>query len=267
MFGVKTRLQNLGRHVWRHYLSRDPRDRMVPPPELLYVGLGDFRKIGEEHLRYFIDDCGLMPDHHVLDVGCGIGRMAIPMTQYLSPSGSYTGFDIVEPAVEWCRKAITPRYPKFHFDFFDLYNGGYNTVAESKAATFRFPYRSDSYDFICAVSVFTHLVPADAENYLREMARLAKPGGRIFTSFYMYDDEAARLVAEGKTSLPFLHDFEGTRIVDPEEPEHAIAFSPKHIRSLFQAAGLEIVGPIKKGLWCVRESGLDYQDIVIARHP
>ena len=37
----------------------------------------------------------LSPDHRVLDIGCGTGRMAIPLTSFLSKKGSYEGFDIV----------------------------------------------------------------------------------------------------------------------------------------------------------------------------
>ena len=49
---------------------------MIPPPELNFVGTPDFAEIGQEFLRHFIEPGGLLPSHRVLDVGCGIGRMA-----------------------------------------------------------------------------------------------------------------------------------------------------------------------------------------------
>ena len=42
---------------------------------------------------------GLKPEHRVLDIGCGVGRVALPLTRYLT-SGTYDGFDIVK---RWIR--------------------------------------------------------------------------------------------------------------------------------------------------------------------
>ena len=63
---------------------RGRRPDLVPPRRLSFVGAGDFTAIGLEFLRYFQDLGGLRPTDHVLDVGCGIGRMALPLTGYLS---------------------------------------------------------------------------------------------------------------------------------------------------------------------------------------
>ena len=41
---------------------------------------------------------------NVLEVGCGIGRDAIPLTQILSPNANYTGIDIIGRSIEWCQK-------------------------------------------------------------------------------------------------------------------------------------------------------------------
>lgn len=267
MLGIKTRLTRLGRRLWREVLSSDPRDRLVPPPELVYVGLGDFKEIGERHLGYFVDLCRLEPGHRVLDVGCGVGRIAIPLTQFLDASGGYEGFDVVAEAVDWCRGKITPRYPGFRFRHVDVRNGAYNATAAESAATLRFPYGDGEFDFVCAVSVFTHLVFDDARNYLAEIGRVLKPGAASFVSFYVYDEEAARLVAEGRSSLPFLWQEGRARIVDPAEPEHATAYEPDTLREMYAEAGLEIVEPIRQGGWCERRASVDYQDVVVARKP
>ena len=54
------------------------RDSMTPPRSRINIGSGDFHKMGQEFKVYFIDLADLQPHHKVLDVGCGIGRMAAP---------------------------------------------------------------------------------------------------------------------------------------------------------------------------------------------
>src|SRR5207302_10777966 len=61
---------------------------LLPPCGLHCVGDGDYIEIGEEFFRYFVDIAGLKPQDRVLDVGCGTGRMAQPLTKYLK-CGSY----------------------------------------------------------------------------------------------------------------------------------------------------------------------------------
>jgi 2-polyprenyl-3-methyl-5-hydroxy-6-metoxy-1,4-benzoquinol methylase len=60
---------------------------MIPPRStrsMVHIGGGDFKQIGQEFKNYFITLANLQPNNRVLDVGCGIGRMAIPLTSYLS---------------------------------------------------------------------------------------------------------------------------------------------------------------------------------------
>src|SRR5262245_55753272 len=74
-------------------------DPQAPPRRLRFVGDGDFAAIGREFAGYLRTYAGLSPDHRVLDVGCGIGRIAVPLLDYLSERGSYDGFDIVPRAI------------------------------------------------------------------------------------------------------------------------------------------------------------------------
>src|SRR5437016_675518 len=74
------------------------RDRLTPPRRLSsYVGRGDFRGTGEEFLELFRTLADLRADDRVLDIGCGIGRMARVLVPVLAPPGSYDGFDIAAP--------------------------------------------------------------------------------------------------------------------------------------------------------------------------
>jgi len=74
-------------------------DELTPSQGLLFVGGGDFKKIGQKFLIYFIEYGKLAPTEKVLDVGCGIGRMAVPLTDYLNPQGSYEGFDVFKEGI------------------------------------------------------------------------------------------------------------------------------------------------------------------------
>ena len=44
------------------------------------------------------------PGERVLDVGCGIGRMARPLAGYLTGDGSYDGFDVNREGIRWCTR-------------------------------------------------------------------------------------------------------------------------------------------------------------------
>src|SRR5258708_19634947 len=66
----------------------------VPPPERIFVGDGGFLPVGVEFLKWFVRAGDLTPRERVLDLGCGIGRMALPLTQYLHHHRSYDVIDI-----------------------------------------------------------------------------------------------------------------------------------------------------------------------------
>ena len=98
---------------------------LLPPTSLVIersIGIGDFERIGREFLAHFVDLCSMRPDERVLDVGCGLGRMALPLTGYLRGGGRYDGFDVDAVSVRWCASHLTPKFPHFRFLHADIYN-------------------------------------------------------------------------------------------------------------------------------------------------
>jgi ubiquinone/menaquinone biosynthesis C-methylase UbiE len=204
---------------------------MTPPRRMCFsVGDGDFKAIGLEFMHIFVEYGGLKPDDRVLDVGCGIGRMAAPLTGYLSAKGEYQGIDIVKKGVEWCQSNITAKYPNFKFCHSDIRNKNYNSHGVIQASNYKFPYENSSFDFIFLTSVFTHLLPQDMEHYLSEISRVLKKRGTCLITFFLMNEESKGLALKKMSTPDFTHEIDGYFTTTVENPEEAIAFSEPYIR-------------------------------------
>lgn len=241
---------------------RGARDELAPPRRMRVVGPGNFKEVGEEFFRYFVDLGGLQSDEKVLDVGCGIGRMAIPLTRYLR--NEYLGFDIAEPGIVWCQRNITRRFPNFKFAHTNVYNDKYNPHGTVPAKGYVFPCENGYFDFVFLTSVFTHMLREDLENYLSEIVRVLRPGGRCLITYFLLNPEAIELRDAGRSGIDFDSAMDGYRVVNKDAPSDAVAYEERYVRELYSKLSLRIVEPIHLGSWCGRSSFLSYQDIVLA---
>jgi SAM-dependent methyltransferase len=241
---------------------------LLPPRELQdWVGLGGtaaFKAIGNEFLGYLVNLCGLRPGDAMLDVGCGSGRMALPLTGYLNREGSYAGFDVSREAIAWCTDNISAAHPNFSFSTADVQSKRYNPSGNNKPSEFRFPYPDGSFDVVLLASVFTHMLPADVKQYMREIVRVLKPGGRSLVTFFLLNEESLARGKRGEGVIKFDHELQGARTANVENPEAAIAYPETFVRNLYRQSGLELEDPLRYGSWCGRTDGMSGQDVLIA---
>jgi ubiquinone/menaquinone biosynthesis C-methylase UbiE len=239
---------------------------LVPSVEEMFDGpqsLDEFKANGEEFLKLYKEICDLRPDEKMLDVGSGIGRKTLPLTQYFNERAVYEGIDITKAGVDWCREKITPRFPNFHFQQIDVYNKHYNPRGTYQPSEYKFPFADESFSFVMLGSVFTHMLPADVENYLSEIHRVLKKGGRCLISYFLLNEESLRLMKGSESTADFKYEFNGYRAVSSDVPEVAIAFDEYWVMELYRKQGLKIVR-LDYGSWCARGNYLSYQDLILA---
>jgi len=241
-----------------------PDGPMVPPVALQEFVGGDYERVGEEFRSYLVELAELQPHQAILDVGCGSGRIAVPLTRFLDAAGRYQGFDVSHAAIDWCKRHIGRRFPNFEFRVADIQNGPYNPKGKYQPSEFRFPYPDGTFDVVLLASVFTHMFPADIEQYMREIQRVLKPAGRCLGTFFLLNVESLALIAEKKGKLNFEHVRDGYRTIDAQRPEEGMAYPEAFVIDAWKKAGMEFRAPIRYGSWCGRPQYVSFQDVVIA---
>ena len=126
-----------------------------------YLSKGDYYSVVGSHSPREYDmqgqimkDCithlGVKPNSVILDIGCGTGRLAKYLEDFLK-DGEYWGTDISSDAIDYAKAHFT--LPNFHF----LVDDGSSllTLLSNK-----------NFDYALFFSVFTHLYPKETAQYL-----------------------------------------------------------------------------------------------------
>jgi ubiquinone/menaquinone biosynthesis C-methylase UbiE len=235
---------------------------LVPPRGLIFIGQGDFVEIGNTFFKQLRELCKLEAGDKILDIGCGIGRIARPLTGYLNAYGAYYGFDIVKTGIDWCNKHYAA-FKNFHFAWVPLKNDLYNLTSHAEASLFTFPYQSNFFDVVVLTSVFTHMQEMEVERYINEIARVLKKGGYCFCTFFVITPESDKFLQENKAPF-FKYRYNNYFLHDERVKDANVAYKYNFIQGVVNSAGLTIQS-FYPGWWAGKtETGcLSYQDVLI----
>jgi ubiquinone/menaquinone biosynthesis C-methylase UbiE len=167
----------------------------------------------------------LRDDMSLLDVGCGPGTVTVDLARILK-GGHVVGVDAAPQVLDAARE----------------HAAGYENVRFEEANAYELPFGDDTFDVVYAHQLLQHL--SDPVAALREMKRVAKPGGLIavrdadYAAMAWYPDSAG--LAEWNTLY--------------HEVTHAYGFEPDAGRRLFswvQQAGFDVAHLLPSASsWC-----------------
>src|SRR5215212_875801 len=155
---------------WPDRLSHRLRGTPLPSGYLIYV-IAQHRRpdiflrtgeISAQQIRDMLKRNGVELEtfNAILDFGCGVGRV---VRQWKSLRGPEVyGTDYNPQLIEWCQKHLT--FAQF----------------ESNGLAAKLNYEDEKFDFIYALSVFTHLPEELSDAWLKELGRVLKPGGYLY---------------------------------------------------------------------------------------
>jgi SAM-dependent methyltransferase len=174
----------------------------------------------------FLKSRGLKPAHKLCDVGCGALRGGIHFVRYLD-AGNYYGLDINASLLDAGRQELAEA---------GLAGKDANLMLDARFKMNRFETK---FDFILAVSVFTHLYANHIVRCLVEARKALQPRGVFYATFF----EAPSSAHLGKIR----HEPGGVESCYDRDPFH---YSFAEMRSLADIAGVkaELIGEWKHPL-------------------
>lgn len=211
----------------------------------------------------------------LVDIGCGTGLLALACEPLLGDSGRYTGIDVVENDIAFCRQHYSP--DRFRFLHHEAANPFYAPGAEAERQ--RWPLPDAAADFITALSVWTHFAEPDCRFYFADLARLLAPAGKALVSVFLLDEHYDRSWLNWSADPGRYHTMAQNRWVFDrpaygsgicstpawaDVPEQAIGISAAGLDEMLAGAGLTVLQHYP-GSW-KDQPGLYFQDVLLLGH-
>ena len=133
---------------------------------------------------------GYRPGSKVLDVGCGLGRLATGMIAQFGERANYLGLEPNRDFYEWCSSTIEPAHPSYQFVHVDIASELYNPDGTIDGATLSLPVPDSSIDIVYCWGVFTNAIEEHVSRYISEFQRVVATDGRIFLTAFVEEQDA-----------------------------------------------------------------------------
>ena len=223
------------------------------PPFANRIGGGNPHAVGMGFLVLF-KQLGLVPVQSILDLGCGIGRIAFYLRDQCK---DYVGVDIHAPSLVWCAQNLPQNMPDVHMAFISP-----DAWAGSMA------WNKGHFDLTIALSLFTHTDPKTTTEYFHRVYSNLKPGGYFFFSFFN------SLLSSPKASRQFPHKYVDSSGLSCQcvraawNMQNDVAYSASDLTRLFDGIGFKTAGYIE-GNWSGLHPNMDlmHQDMILLRKP
>lgn len=137
---------------------------------------GMWEEMGQHQFDFLVRQ-GLLPQHRMLDIGCGTLRGGRHYIRYLDP-GNYYGIDISRKALDYGeqlvqQEGLSDKQPHLWLN-------------EKKTLTFE-QFDGKSFDYLLAQSVFTHLRAEDIEQCFQNIGRILHDRSVFYFTYYKAD--------------------------------------------------------------------------------
>lgn len=179
-----------------------------------------------------IEAVGVDPDSRVLDVGCGPGGLATALAEVVGQE-SVAAVDPSQPFVSVCRARLP-------------------TADVRVAAAEELPFEDDSFDAAFAQLVVNFMT--DAEQGVREMRRVVRPGGTVAACTWDYADGMTMLRAYWDAA----HEVAPEESARFDEGKNMRYSTPEELTGLWRQVGLE---DVKSGELSVTADYDDFDDL------
>lgn len=214
-----------------------------------------FNEIGQAFCDFFATLVKLKSNQTILDLGCGNGVIALPLTKYLNSEGSYYGCDMDRNNVESCRNRISHNQSNFHFQNI--------TSNKNMSSKMILPYEDQFFDFVFSTQTFTHTTPDMAKQYLHEISRVLKPNGKCLIIYFLWNPFIDTNIKEGSTNLSNIQTHDEYKTINNQLKEQAISYMESSVIQWHNQSKLPI-SQIIYGNWSGQNTNGLYQDLIFA---